>query len=139
MAFTNDTAYDFITRGNHDKVNMLLVLVEPPPDQVDDNIPDWRSWIEVPVEITGAHLRPNEQESTLRVTHLQSTVENCARRGNGHFNVDGNDIIVTVTLMQHPENPWSPPCDEDVLELDTIKQIGDQLKPGQIYRVIVNG
>ncbi len=31
LAFTNDTAYDVITRGNPDKVDMLLVLVEPPP------------------------------------------------------------------------------------------------------------
>ena len=36
LAFTNDTAYDVITRGNPSKVDMLLVLVEPPPDQVEE-------------------------------------------------------------------------------------------------------
>ena len=30
MAFTNDTAYDVITRGNSRRVNMTLVMVEPP-------------------------------------------------------------------------------------------------------------
>ena len=138
MAFTNDTAYDVITRGNPKNVEMLLVLVQPPPGSVDENAPDWRSWIEVPAQITGAHLMENEREPTLRVTYLQSTVENCARRGNERFKVDGNDVIVTVTLMQHPETPWSGHCDDELVELDTIKQIGDQLMPGQTYQVIVN-
>ena len=34
LAFTNDTAYEVITHGNPDKVDMLLVLVHPPPDLV---------------------------------------------------------------------------------------------------------
>ena len=32
MAFTNDTAYDVITRGNPRRVDMTLVMVEPPPE-----------------------------------------------------------------------------------------------------------
>ena len=35
LAFINDTAYDVITRGNPTRVNMVLVLVEPPPEMVD--------------------------------------------------------------------------------------------------------
>ena len=43
LAFTNDTAYEVITHGNADRVDMLLVLVEPPPDLVDDDTgSDWR-------------------------------------------------------------------------------------------------
>ena len=34
LAFTNDTAYEVVTHGNPDKVDMLLVLVEPPPGLV---------------------------------------------------------------------------------------------------------
>ena len=30
LAFINDTAYDVITRGNPNRVDMLLVLVQPP-------------------------------------------------------------------------------------------------------------
>ena len=33
MAFTNDTAYDVITRGNPRRVDMTLVMVEPPPEE----------------------------------------------------------------------------------------------------------
>ena len=36
LAFTNDTAYDVITRGSPSKVDMLLVLVQPPPNLVDE-------------------------------------------------------------------------------------------------------
>ena len=41
LAFINDTAYDVITRGKPSKVDMLLVLVQPPPDQVEEGS-DWR-------------------------------------------------------------------------------------------------
>ena len=50
LAFINDTAYDVITRGNPSKVDMLLVLVEPPPDQVEEG-QDWRTWVEAPVPV----------------------------------------------------------------------------------------
>ncbi len=36
LAFTNDTAYDVITRGKPSKVDMVLVLVQPPPNLVDE-------------------------------------------------------------------------------------------------------
>ncbi len=138
MAFTNDTAYDVITNGNPNNVDMLLVVVQPPPDKLDANAPDWRSWIEVPAEITGAHLLGDEREPTLRVTYLQSNVENCALRGTEDMQLVGDDIIVTVTLMEHPESPLTAHCDDEVLELDTIKQLGADLEPGRTYRVIVN-
>lgn len=36
LAFTNDTAHEVITHGKPDRVGMILVLVEPPPDLVAD-------------------------------------------------------------------------------------------------------
>ena len=60
LAFINDTAYDVITRGNPDRVDMLLVLVEPPPELVDDADSDWQTWVEVPATIISANLIPNE-------------------------------------------------------------------------------
>lgn len=36
MAFINDTAYDVITRGNPRRVDMTLVMVEPPPATATD-------------------------------------------------------------------------------------------------------
>ena len=141
LAFTNDTAYEVITRGNPDKVDMLLVLVQPPPDLTgggDSGASDWRTWVEVPVPVISANLIPNEAEHFLRVAYYQSTVEGCARPGNQNLEVDGHDIIVRVTLMQPPHTPWAIPCDEEVVELDTVARIEAPLELVKTYRVIVN-
>ncbi len=141
LAFTNDTVYEVITHGNPNKVDMLLVLVQPPPDLVgegDDAGSDWRTWIEVPVPVFWANLIPNEPEHLLRVAYYQSAIEGCARPGNQELAMDGYDIIVRVTLMQPPPTSWAIPCDEQVVELDTVEPIGTLLVLGQTYRVIVN-
>ena len=137
LAFTNDTAYDVITRGNPSKVDMLLVLVQPPPDQVEPGT-DWRTWVETPARVVSANLIPNEPELFLRVYYYQSTIEGCARPGSQGLEVNGNDIVATVTLMQPPPTSWAIPCDEEVVELDAVEPIAEALEPGQTYRVIVN-
>ena len=68
---------------------MLLVLVQPPPDQVEEGV-DWRKWVEVPVPVVWASLIPNEAEHLLRIAYYQSTIEGCARPGNEELRVDGN-------------------------------------------------
>ena len=140
LAFTNDTAYDVITGGNPSRVDLLLVLVQPPPDLIPDGSTgsDWRDWVEVPARITWANLIPNEPENYLQVGYFQSTVEGCARPGNEALEVDGYDIIARVTLMQPPQTPWAIPCDEQLVELDTVLHIETPLETGQTYRVIVN-
>ena len=137
LAFTNDTAYDVITRGNPSKIDMLLVLVQPPPDQVEPGS-DWRTWVETPARVIWANLIPNEPELFLRIAYYQSTIEGCARPGSQGLEVDGNDIVATVTLMQPPPTSWAIPCDEEVVELDAVEPIRESLEPGQTYRVIVN-
>ena len=69
LAFTNDTAHEVITHGNPNKVDMVLVLVQPPPDLAGDN-EDWRTWVEVPAQVTWANLIPNEPEQFLRIGYL---------------------------------------------------------------------
>ena len=137
LAFTNDTVYEVISYGNPSKVDMILVLVQPPPDQVDAGS-DWRTWVEVPVPVVWANLIPNEPELLLRIGYYQSTIEGCARPGSQGLEVDGNDIVATVTLMQPPPTSWAIPCDEEVVELDTVEPIRASLEPGETYRVIVN-
>ena len=137
LAFTNDTAYDVITRGRPSKVDMLLVLVQPPPNLVDEGT-DWRSWVETPVTVLWANLIPNEQERFLQVAYYQSTIEGCARPGNESLEVDGYNIRARVTLMQPPPTPWAIDCAEETVELDTVFHITAPLETGQTYRVIVN-
>ena len=137
LAFTNDTAYEVITRGQPTRVDMLLVLVQPPPG-ADGSDSDWRTWVEVPVPVVWANLIPNERELFLRVAYYQSTTEGCARPGSERLEVDGDAIRVSVTLMQPPPTAWAIPCDEEVVELDTVLPITTSLGSGQTYRVIVN-
>ena len=87
LAFINDTAYEAITRGNPDEVDMLLTLVQPPPDQAGGS--DGRAWVEVPVAVAWANLIPNEPEHLLRVGYYQSTIEGCARPGDQALELDG--------------------------------------------------
>ena len=138
LAFINDTAHEVITRGNPNEVDMVLVLVQPPPDMAGAN-EDWRTWVETPARVTWANLIPNEPEQFLRIGFLQSTVEGCARPGSQSLEVQGNNIVASVTLMQPPPTEWAIPCDDEVVELDAVEQIEEPLELGQTYTVIVNG
>ena len=137
LAFINDTAYDVITRGNPSNVDMLLVLVQPPPDLVEEGV-DWRQWVEVPARVISANLIPNEPELFLRIVYYQSTIEDCARPGSQGLRVEGNKIIATITLMQPPPTAWAIPCDEQLVELDAVEPVEASLVPGETYYVIVN-
>ncbi len=137
LAFTNDTAYDVITRGNPSKVDMLLVLVQPPPELIEEGV-DWRQWVEVPARIVGANLIPEEREHFLQIEFYQSTIEGCARPGSQALRVDDNRIIATLTLRQPPPTAWAIDCDAEVVELDAVVHIDEPLETGQTYHVIVN-
>ena len=137
LAFTNDTAYDVITRGSPSKVDMLLVLVQPPPNLVDEG-EDWRTWVETPVTVLWANLIPNEQERFLQIAYYQSTIDGCARPGSESLEVDGYNIRARVTLMQPPPTPWAIDCAAEVVELDTVLHITTPMEADQTYRVIVN-
>ena len=137
LAFTNDTAYEVITRSNPSRVDMLLVLVQPPADLVEEGV-DWRQWVEAPARVIWANLVPNETQHFLRIGFYQSTVESCAQPGSQRLRVEGNKIVVTLTLMQPPPTAWAIPCYEQVVELDAVEPITASLDPGETYGVIVN-
>jgi len=137
LAFTNDTAYDVITRGNPSRVDMLLVLVQPPPDLIEEGV-DWRQWVEVPARVIRANLIPNEREHLLRIKFYQSTVEGCARPGSQSLKVEGSRITAMLTLMQPPPTAWAIACDEQLVELDAVEPIDEPLEPGVAYQVAVN-
>ena len=140
LAFINDTAYDVITRGNPTSVDMVLVLVQPPMEMLEEDPDvDWRTWVEAPVRAINAHLMQGEPEHLLRVVYPQSTIEGCARPGNGSLQVKGNDIDISLTLMRPPDTPWAIDCDEETVELDEIFHIESPLQTGRTYRVTVNG
>ena len=124
LLFINDTAYDVITWGNPSNVDMLLVMVDAPTIE------------EVPVAVVGARMLPREPENLLMVTYLQSTVEGCSGPDSEGFEVISSEIFVTVARMAPPE---VIPCDEDLVEMETVISLGDSVVPDQSYRVTVNG
>ena len=139
LAFINDTAYDVITRGNPDRVDIPLVLVQPPPDLAAQVDGDHRTWVERPPGIIrGYHFREGN-DHYIRIEFYQSTIENCARPGSQSLEVQGKEIAVTLTLQQPPDVPWDTGCDAEFVELDAVEHISAELKPGVAYTVTVNG
>lgn len=137
LAFTNDTAYEVITRGNPSKVDMVLVLVRPPPEMTDGGS-DWRQWVETPVQVISANLMSDEREHLIRVVYYQSTIEGCSRPGSQSVEVDGYRIIVRVTLMRPPPTPRGIPCYEEGVEVDAVVPVRSELQPGRTYWLMVN-
>ena len=139
LAFINDTAYDVITRGNPTSVDMVLVLVEPPPEMVDG---EWEPGddrpVEAPVTVTGTELLWEGSDLYVRVTFVISEQDGCYRRGREEATVDGTDINVTVTAWVPPPTPWAIDCSDETLELDAIAHVDARLTPGQTYTVIIN-
>ena len=80
LAFINDTAYEVITRGNPERVDMVLVMVEPPDPsgKGDASNSDRPRWIEVPVPVVGAKVMQHDSEYLLLVTFHQSRIEGCS-------------------------------------------------------------
>ncbi len=139
LAFINDTAYDVITRGNPTKIDMVLVIVQPPPDPTGEwNEENSRQYVEEEVEVIGAEVVEYHPEVIILVDHYQSTVENCVRRGSQSFEINGSDIHATITLMVPPPTPWAIDCDAERVVVEEVLRFGDSLTPGQTYRVFVN-
>ncbi len=143
LAFINDTAYDVITRGNPSKVDMVLVLVEPPPEMVDG---DWsaedRRPVEAPVHVTGTEIVWEGQQAFVHVLFAVSDVDGCYRIGREEATRDGRRIVVDVTAWVPRPTPWAIDCSDRTLELDAwvhLGDAGDTLAPGETYTVEVNG
>ena len=140
LAFINDTAYDVITGGNPKKVNMVLVLVEPPPEMVEG---DWsaedRLPVEEPVHVTGTDIIWEGEQVYVHVVFEVSDAEGCYRRGREEAAVEGTRIVVDVTAWVPPPAPWAIDCSDRNLELDAVVYVSDSLATGETYTVEVNG
>jgi len=139
LAFINDTAYDVITRGNSTRVDMVLAMVEPPPDMVDG---EWsaedRAPVEEPVLVADSHMIWEGDEASVRVVYLVSDVEGCYQRGREEATVVGLLVEVSVTAWVPPPAPWSIDCSDRNLELDAIMFLGASLVPREHDHIAVN-
>jgi uncharacterized lipoprotein YbaY len=140
LAFINDTAYDVITGGNPTRVDMVLVMVEPPPEMVDgewsreDSLP-----VEAPVTVTATDILWEGSDAYVQVVFVVSEQDGCYRIGREEAIVDGTEIWVEVTAWAPAPTPWAIDCSERNLELSAVMHIGTPLVNGAAYTVNVNG
>ena len=143
LAFINDTAYDVITQGNPKRVDMVLVLVEPPPEMVDGEFSaEDLTPVEEPVHVTGTEILWEGDEAFAYVLFAISEVDGCYSIGRHEARLDGNRIVVDVTAWVPPPAPWAVDCSERTLELDYYVHFGtagETLLAGETYTVEVNG
>ena len=142
LAFINDTAYDVITGGHPKWVDMVLVLVEPPPEMVDG---EWsaedRRPVEEPVHVTGTELLWEGQQAFVHVLFAISESDGCYSRGREEARIDGSRIAVDVTAWVPAPTPWAIDCSDRSLGLDAYVHLGDvgeELVTGETYTVEVN-
>ena len=140
LAFINDTAYDVITRGNPTSVDMVLVLVEPPPQMVEG---EWSAEdarpVESPVTVTSTEILWEGSDAYVRITFVISEQDGCYRRGREEVSLDGTTVNMTVTAWVPPPTPWAIDCSDETLELDAIAHIAEPLTSGQPAGDVVVG
>lgn len=140
LAFINDTAYDVITHGNPDRIDMVLVMVEPPPEMVDgewnpsDNAP-----VEQPVDVVETHMIWEGTQALVRVVYQVAGTDGCYRLGREEATIENGIVDVKVTAWVPARTPWAMDCSDRSLELDSILDLSNTLKTGQTYTVRVNG
>ena len=140
LAFVNDTAYDVITRGNPTRVDMVLVMVEPPPEMVDGEWnPSDDAPVEQPVDTVETHIIWEGSEAFVRVVYRVADVDGCYRRGREEATLKGAVVDVTVTAWVPAPTPWAIDCSDRTLELDSIVSLGGSLEAGKTYSVRING
>ena len=140
LAFVNDTAYEVITGGNPTRVDMVLVMVEPPPEMVDGEwSPSEGAPVEQPVGVVETHMIWEGRDAFVRVVYRVADTDGCYRRGREEAVVEGLVVDVTVTAWVPAPTPWAMDCSDTSLELDSIVYLDNSLVAGETYSVRVNG
>ena len=140
LAFINDTAYDVITHGNPNRVDMVLVMVEPPPEKAEgERSPSDNAPVEQPVDVVETHLIWEGTQPLVRVVYEVAATAGCYHLGREEATIEGTVVNVTVTAWVFPPTPWAMDCSDRSLELDSILHLGTTLKTGQTDNVRVNG
>lgn len=145
MAFTNDTAYDVITRGNPRRVDMTLVMVEPPPELAPDGwSPTDPNRVEAPVHATDVRMiwegsTASQSSGYLQVVFVTSSEDGCYHIGREEAVRSGSRFEVAVTAWVPAPVPWAQDCSERDLELDAMVHLDDGFISGETFEVVLNG
>ena len=148
LAFINDTAYEVLTQGRPNSVDMVLVAVNPPPSATDAPLataagsPDASAgeaeWVEVPTPIRGVKVEKYESGYLLRVTYFLPGDDDCSRHSSVIAELVGVNIKAVVNNLEKRANDGSPVCASQPREGEVGIPIERPFTPGETYRVRVN-
>ena len=148
LAFINDTAYEVLTQGRPNSVDMVLVAVNPPPSATEPGLataaplPDASAgeaeWVEVPTPIRGVKVEKYESGYLQRVTYFLPGDVDCSRHSSVIAELVGVNIKAVVNNLEKRASDGSPVCASQPREGEVGIPIEGPFTPGEIYRVRVN-
>ena len=153
LAFINDTAYEVLTQGRPNSVDMVLVAVNPPPATdapsataaplpTEFPLPDASAgeaeWVEVPTPIGGVKVEKYESGYLLRVTYFLPGDADCSRHSSVIAELVGVNIKAVVNNLEKRASDGSPVCASQPREGEVGIPIEGPFTPGETYRVRVN-
>ena len=138
LAFINDTAYEVLTRGRPNNVDMVLVAVTPPPDALPTASLDSTDWVEIPAPIRVVKVEKYESGYMLTVTNYLAGDADCSRHSSVLTELVDFNIKVTVNSLENRGKDGAPACASEPREGKVEIPIEGRFTPGETYRVRVN-
>ena len=139
LAFVTDTAYEVITQGRPDEVDIVLVMVSPPPAGVAAGItPVAGEWVVVPAAIRKVEVEEYEAGYLLTVTYRLPGGEDCSRHTGLTAELVGTNFRILVNNLEKRADDGSPACASPPREEAVEIPMEGPFTPGAAYLVRVN-
>ena len=139
LAFVNDTAYEVITQGRSDKVDMVLVMVSPPPGGIPGNVtPVPGDWVVVAADIRVVETERTDDGYLLRTVYSLPGGEDCARLESSRIETVDRDIYVALNILGKRDANGSPACASPPAVDSVAMEVEEPLARGEAYRVRIN-
>ena len=139
LAFVSDTAYEVITQGRPDEVEMVLVMAGPPPGDTPGNItPAPGDWVVIPAGIRTVRVERNNSGYTLTAAYFLPGGEDCARLEDSRIETVDRDIHVSLNILVKRAANGDPSCASPPAEGVAAMEVDKSPAPGKVYRARIN-
>ncbi len=139
LGFATDTAYEVITGGRPDEVDMVLVMVSPPQASPPEVTPLAGGWQVVPARIGKVETKPLDGGYLLIVTFLLPGGEDCSELHRKSVEMVDTNIDIRVTSREKLGEDGAPACATPPQQVDVEVLMDGPYTPGQRHIVRVNG